>query len=218
MRTSTPPIGSRRAGKRLVAPRSCCAALRGSRRRSRRRFRVWPVAAVGVLFVLAACGGSDSSASSKTTSTRNKHDATSTTTAASRAGTQAITAYKAMRQDMVAASETANYQSPRLADHAVGDALSLLVRGVYANKAHGVVVKGEPVTHPRVTGVTPPDNPTNVSISDCFDATKWLEYDATTGALKDDTPGGRHTATATVALTDGVWKVTQLLVGGLGTC
>jgi hypothetical protein len=171
-----------------------------------------------VLFVLAACGGSDSSASSKTSSTRARHDATSTTNAASLAGTQAVTAYKAMWQDMVAASETADYQSPRLAEHAVGDALSLLVRGVYANKAHGVVVKGVPVTHPTVIGVTPAVNPTSASIRDCFDATKWLEYDATTGALKDETPGGRHMTTATVVFADGVWRVTQLLVGGLDTC
>jgi hypothetical protein len=131
---------------------------------------------------------------------------------------QAVAAYNEMWQDMAAASETADYQSPRLADHAAGDALSLLVRGVYTNKAHGIVVKGTLNTDPSVTDATPPDSPSNVSIRDCFDATKWLEYDATTGALKDDEPGGRHLTTATVELNAGTWKVTQLSVGGLNTC
>jgi hypothetical protein len=123
-----------------------------------------------------------------------------------------------MWQDMAAVSETADYQSPRLAQHAAGDALSQLVRGVYANKQHGIIAKGEPVTNPKVTSVNPSDVPTSVGIGDCFDDSHWLNYIASTGALQNDVPGGKHATTATVSQSGGSWKVTELAVGAVGTC
>jgi hypothetical protein len=177
------------------------------------------IATLCLALAVTACSSSGSSADSKApSSARDQRTASTAPSAVAAARKQAVAAYNAMWHDMAAASETADYQSPRLADHAAGDALSLLVRGVYTNQAHGIVVKGTLSTDPSVTGVTPPNSPSSVSIRDCFDATKWLEYDATSGALKDDEPGGRHLTTATVALNGGTWKVTQPPVGGLNTC
>src|SRR5262249_31005559 len=125
------------------------------------------VAALTLALAAAACS-SGSSADSKTpSSTREQGTASTAPSAAAVARKQAVAAYNAMWQDMAAASETADYQSPRLANHAAGDALSLLVRGVYTNKAHGIVVKGPLSTDPSVTGVTPAESPTSVSIRDC---------------------------------------------------
>jgi len=145
-------------------------------------------------------------------------EASTTTTDAENARGDAIGAYDAMWQDMAAAARTADYQSPRLAQHAAGDALSLLTRGVYTNRVRGVVVKGQPVTHPTVTSLKPSTEPTTAIISDCFNDTNWLNFMASTGQLQNHVPGGRHQTTATVTETGGTWKVTELQVGVAGTC
>jgi hypothetical protein len=123
-----------------------------------------------------------------------------------------------MWADMASAARTADYQSPRLERHAAGDALSQLSRGLYANKQHGIVAKGDPVTNPTVASMTPSDNPTSVAIADCLDGTQWLNYVQATGELQNDTPGARHATTATVSLENGAWKVTNLAVGQDGSC
>src|SRR4051812_35228541 len=129
----------------------------------------------------------------------------------------ALAAYRAMWQDMVIADETADFQSPALAHHASGDALSLLVKGLYDAKQRGVVVKGQPVMRPQVTSLTPPQNPTEVDVVDCFDDSRWLEYKPS-GELADNTPGGRRHVEAIVMLNGGVWKVDKLAVNAEGTC
>jgi hypothetical protein len=149
---------------------------------------------------------------------RDQHAPTSTTTARSEVERDAINAYNAMWADMASAARTADYQSSRLARHADGDALSQLSRGLYANKQHGIVAKGDPVTNPTVTSMTPSDDPTSVVITDCFDDSHWLNYVAATNALQNDIPGGTHATTATVSRSDGSWKVTELAVGAVRTC
>jgi hypothetical protein len=154
-------------------------------------------------------------ANPSTTSTQRtavQHDAAAT------ASKRAIAAYTAMWKAMASAAQTADYQSPRLSLHADGDALSQLSRGLYANKQHGIVAKGDPVTNPTVTGVTPSVDPTSVAISDCFDDSHWLNYVSATNELQNNVPGGKHATTATVSRVDGSWKVTDLAVGAVGTC
>ncbi|HEY6798310.1 MAG TPA: hypothetical protein VI248_26830 [Kineosporiaceae bacterium] len=129
----------------------------------------------------------------------------------------ALATYRAMWADMVEAGKTADYQSPALARHAAQQALQLLVSGLYDAYKDNVVMKGQPTFDPQVTSLTPADHPVAVSISDCMDGTHWLNYKRT-GELQDNTPGGRHRATATVGLLDGAWKVTHLQVQGVGTC
>jgi hypothetical protein len=123
-----------------------------------------------------------------------------------------------MWADMASAARTADYQSPRLSRHATGDALSQLSQGLYANKQHGIVTKGNPVTNPTVSSVEPDTNRPSVAISDCLDGTHWLNYVAATDELQNDTPGARHSTTATVALINGSWKVTELAIGQDGSC
>ncbi len=60
-------------------------------------------------------------------------------------------AYLGMWQAFVAASRTADYQSASLAHYAAGDALSLLMRGLYQNYRNGIVTRGRPSFHPDVT-------------------------------------------------------------------
>ncbi|MFF1676123.1 hypothetical protein ACFVYG_08830 [Streptomyces sp. NPDC058256] len=125
----------------------------------------------------------------------------------------------AMWQDMAQAATTSNWKSPKLAAHATGDALSVMSRGLYADHLNGLVSKGVPKNHPKVTSVNPPTRPTTVMIEDCGDSTHWLQYRKDTGKLADDTAGGRRAITAEVKeQTDGAWKVTRFAVERLGSC
>lgn len=122
-----------------------------------------------------------------------------------------------MWADEVAAAATADYQSPLLARHAAGAALSLLVRGLYTYRQKGLVAKGQPVTHPQVTSLSPAADPTQATVLDCFDDTHWLVYKVS-GGLENAVPGGHRRVTAVVQDVGGVWKVTGLTTGAEGTC
>ncbi len=131
----------------------------------------------------------------------------------------AIDAYLGMWEDYAVASETADWQSPLLDDHATGEALSVMSRGLYASHYNGEVAKGRPVLNPEVSSASPPADPTTVVISDCGDSSNWLTYDEATGEVIDDEPVGRRSITATVELqADGTWKVTGFAVRGVGSC
>ena len=74
-------------------------------------------------------------------------------------------------------------------------------------------------------GFAPRDSMQNVRLpyvqlrptTDCVDDTNWLEYKKS-GELWDNEPGGKHHNTATVTLTDGVWKVSSFTLEVKGTC
>lgn len=124
-----------------------------------------------------------------------------------------------MWQDMAQAGTTADWRSPQLAAHATGDALSAMSRVLYADHLNGLVSKGAPKNHPKVTSATPVAQPTTVMIQDCGDSRHWLQYRKDTGKLADATPGGRRAIAAEVKKqADGTWKVTRFAVEGLGSC
>lgn len=175
---------------------------------------VLSVSALAIVLVSSACSDSGSKGGQSSTSLGKRHPAASSSPPRSAIEQDAVDAYNSMWADMASAARTADYQSPRLPRHAAGDALSQLSRGLYANKQHGIVARGDPVTNPTVTSVTP----TSVAISDCFDDSHWLNYVASTNELQNDIPGGKHATTATVSNVDGTWKVTALAVGAVGTC
>ncbi|MFC4463956.1 hypothetical protein ACFPH6_05160 [Streptomyces xiangluensis] len=119
---------------------------------------------------------------------------------------------------MAQAGTTSDWNSPKLAQHATGDALSAISRSMYADHLNGLVTKGEPRNYPKVTSATPAENPTTVMISDCGDSTHWLKYRRDTGKLADE-GGGRRAITAEVTKqVSGSWKVTRFAVEGLGSC
>lgn len=162
---------------------------------------------------LSACGSGSSPSSAPTTG----RPVTSTTQALTGPAASALAAYRAMWADMVTASRTSDYQSPLMAEHASGDALSVLVQGLAKDQQEGIVTKGEPVLHPQVTSLTPAGDPTQATITDCFDDTHWLEYKLS-GELVNNTPGGHQATTAIVINTGSIWKVSQLAVQATGTC
>lgn len=119
-----------------------------------------------------------------------------------------------MWSDMANASHTANWQDSALTYHATDAALAELVQGLYSESRKGLVSKGAPVLHPRITSSTN----TTADVKDCASSTGWLEYVAATGKLKNDAPGGNRVITARVELANGAWRVTRYTVGALGSC
>jgi hypothetical protein len=132
-------------------------------------------------------------------------------------GDAAVAVYKAMWDDVVAAATTADFQSPRLADHAASQALLLLSGSLRKANQQSLVIRGKPTLSPHVTAVAPSTRPVAVSILDCVDDSRWLNY-TRDGRLQNKAPGGKHRTTATVGLLGGQWLVTRLQIGEVGTC
>jgi len=190
---------------------------------NRRTIRcTWLAAAAA--FALTSCtaepstsSGSRSSAEPATSETAQLP--TSTRSSSDERRHDAVAAYIAMWSDVAVAAVTSDWRSSRLGQHATGDALSTLSRAMYSDHRRGLVSKGEPSNDPLVSSATPPGRPTTVLVSDCGDSTRWLKYDARTGQVANDSPGGRRAISAEVKLgQDGTWRVTRFAVGGLGTC
>ena len=122
-----------------------------------------------------------------------------------------------MWTDLVTAAETSDFQSPLLAHHATGEALTLLVQGLARDQLHDIVTRGVTRHHPTVTSLSPATDPTRAVVTDCFDDTRWVEY-TTDGKRAKNNPGGRRATTADLVKVDGTWKVSQLTIGATGTC
>lgn len=116
-----------------------------------------------------------------------------------------------------AAARTADYQTGALSQYAAGDALMILTRSLYDNHRHGVVLRGAPVLHPRVTGMTPAGSPDSSSVTDCANDSRWRQY-TTSGQPASGAPVGRHRIYAQLRLFSSAWKVTSLVVEKVGTC
>jgi hypothetical protein len=177
------------------------------------------VLTVGMMLAVAGCGGSGTTAATSTSARAIAVSAgASTSSPAETAKAAAATAYLAMWSDYVDASATNDYQSPLLADHATGNALAILVHGIYGDKLNGVVTKGAPtntiVSETAYLASTPPQ----VKIVACGDDSTWLTYSVSSGKLDELTPAGRHHIEALVVDQGGMWKVAQLAVRQAGTC
>jgi hypothetical protein len=117
----------------------------------------------------------------------------------------------------VEAAKTSDPDDPSIREYAMGNALKLVVGGLITNRTLGKIVLGDLKTSPRITKVSPSARPTSAEITDCVDATNWLEYKKS-GKRWDDKPGGKHLTTATVKAVEGSWKVTSFTLRKAGTC
>jgi hypothetical protein len=133
------------------------------------------------------------------------------------AAADAVVAYRGMWKAVVAAAAVPDPDAPDLRRYASGEALKLIVGNLVIDRDQGKVVKGDVVLNPSVTALRPVDRPTEATITDCVNDTNWLEYKKS-GGLWNNEPGGKHHNTATVTLTDGVWKVSSFTLEKKGTC
>jgi hypothetical protein len=126
-------------------------------------------------------------------------------------------AYLGMWQAFLAASRTADYQSPALEHYAAGAALTLLIRGLYENHRHGIVTRGQPAYRPVVTMAKTAQGTAQAKVADCADDTHATTF-YTSGKPAPGQPPGRHAVYAWAQPFDGTWKVTYLVVERAGTC
>jgi hypothetical protein len=173
---------------------------------------------------ITACTTPPSAPHTSTDTTTSSASATPPTTtrsgsAADVAAQRAIAAYLGMWQDFSQAGTTSDWQSPALAQHATGIALSTMSRGLYADHYNDLVTKGTATHDPHVTSSEPFADPMTVVITDCSDSTHYVKYSAKTGQSANDGSGGRQLITAIVQRqVDGSWKVSDFGVHGVGTC
>lgn len=183
----------------------------------------WRLVAVATAvfgFAVSACSSSGADVHTSSVSTPTAVVATPTTASpGSTAKRQAIDAYVGMWRDVAAVATTSDWRSPRLAEHATGDALSVLSRQLYADHYNGLISKGAPSNSPVAQSVDSPYEPKTVVITDCSDASSWLKYRADNGKPADSDPGGKHLIRAEVKLAvDGSWRVTRFAVESTGSC
>src|SRR5689334_11805499 len=129
--------------------------------------------ATGALAAATGCSTSASGGRASSSTSPGTTSATSATTAPPSATststspdvrTIAVDVYLAMWADMVEAAKTSDYASPRLADHAAGQALQLLSGALRTAHDKQLVAKGTPRFSPKVTGLTPQVHPVAVSL------------------------------------------------------
>jgi hypothetical protein len=125
---------------------------------------------------------------------------------------ESLTAYRGMWAAFVEAAKTSDPDTPDLRKYASDDALNLIVGALYTNRDKKKVILGELKIDPKVTALTPPDQPTEASVVDCVNDEKWLQHKAL-GGLVNNTPGGKHRTTATVKRTPEGWKVSRFVIG-----
>jgi hypothetical protein len=129
----------------------------------------------------------------------------------------ALSAYRGMWSAFVEAAKTSDAEDPALRSYASDQALSLIASGLISDREQGRVTKGDLILNPTVTEVKPAQAPSEATVLDCVDSTKWLLY-RTSGELWDNEPGGKHRTTATVKRSDGTWKVSSFILEESGTC
>jgi len=170
------------------------------------------IAGLAIVLLIAVAGGCGGAGSSRapTSSTSAASQAPASTQPASQAAV--LGAYRAYWDDVIAAGKAADWQSPHLADHATGQALQT-VRDHYRQlRAQGLVDRGTVTLHPRVTAL----RGETATIQDCTDTSKFLKYDAKTGALRDTSIPELDNIEITLKRIKGAWTVTQ--TAGRGKC
>jgi hypothetical protein len=117
-----------------------------------------------------------------------------------------LAAYRGFWADVVVAGRSADWQSPHLADHAVGAPVTAVRDTLRQLRQAGLVARGTIRVAPTITSLAA----TTAKLSDCQDLTRFLKYDAKTGALRDKPSGKRYLAVATLSRLNGQWKITEL--------
>jgi hypothetical protein len=174
-----------------------------------------------VVVALYATGCSDDNAPatpSPSVGSQAPPSATPSATAAAGAAPTAMDAYRGMWKAYIEALRVPDPSYPDLARYSQGNALDVWVRGLTSAREQGLVGQGDVTLRPAVRSANPNATPPTVEIRDCIDTSKsrLVKQD---GSPYQDTPGGKRSTTATVArVGEGVWKVTQFAIRGVGTC
>jgi hypothetical protein len=175
--------------------------------------RAWHAALplLGVVLVLSSCSGDGDAKGAITTTTGQAPTTAAATTRPSEADTKAavLAAYRAFWDDIIAVGRTADWQSPRLAEHATGAALRQLRAQLREVKTRDWIARGTVKIDPVVASVTK----TRATIRDCVDATRFGRYDPQAERWIDP-PGGQPDAERVQLIFSDGWKVADTVVTG----
>jgi hypothetical protein len=180
--------------------------------------RLVTVAVVLVVAVLAVAGcgrdGDGEAAAASTTAAPTTTTAPATTTTRNRQATDAavLAAYRAYWDDVVAVGKTANWQSPRLAEHATGQALETLRVHFRTMKRVGLIDLGTVQLRPKVASL----RGRTAVVEDCIDVSRFLLHDADTRQPREQPDLKPDRGVATLTLTSDGWKVSKTV--GRGKC
>jgi hypothetical protein len=176
------------------------------------------LALVAVL-ALAACSGNSGAneaapPATTTPATSTTAAPTTTTTATADAREAAVLAdYRAFWEDMIAVGATANWRSPRLDDHATGNALASAQATYRSLNQRGLVARGTVKVRAKVLSI----KGSTATVYDCNSTSNFLAYDAKTGELRDRSSGRSNGKTVTLVRRNGTWKVANS-VTEVGKC
>jgi len=197
-------------------------------RQSTRRGRILIVIAITVLVLVAAVvgiavwrtRGNGSTAEPGSTNSATAAPAATSKSPEQEASDKALAAYNGFREAYVAASATADANSPDLAKYAIDPALAQLKYDLFQMNRQGLVTTGRPAWSPRVTSVNLTARPQSVEIKDCLDITNWHTVHKDTGKPAE-APGQaqRFVVTAQAVLTDdGRWLIRQTTADRKTSC
>jgi hypothetical protein len=177
------------------------------------------LAGVSLLALLAAActsgGGDGRSATAATAPTTSAAPATTSapTTTAAATATVVLADYRAFWDDMIAVGRTANWRSPRIDNHATGQALAEAQATFRSLKSRGLVARGTVKVDAKVLSI----KGGTAVVYDCNSTSNFLAYDAATGELRDKSSGRSNGKTVTMLLRGGTWKVAKT-VTEVGRC
>jgi hypothetical protein len=114
---------------------------------------------------------------------------------------------------MIAVGRTANWRSPRIDDHATGQALAEAQATFRSLKSRGLVARGTVKVDAKVLSI----KGGTAVVYDCNSTSNFLAYDAATGELRDKSSGRSNGKTVTMLLRGGTWKVAKT-VTEVGRC
>ena len=213
-------FGSPRASGKTDAPSDDSTALRDTMLVRKGEYvvnRPYGAVALGTVSValglcLAACAQDATHPAGVTASRSVKASVSATPSATDASASAAIAAYRAMWEDTAEASRTSDPKNPRLNDHAQGGALSLLQYTMEQARKAGTTGRGAPRADPTVVKASA----SKVELRDCVDGSKWVQVKPSKSPSR--LSGGSYRTEATVVLSSGTWKVSELYWEDAGTC
>lgn len=172
--------------------------------------------------VLAGCSSGAGTASKPATSGPVPPSSLATSTATRPPTTDArsaveaavLAAYRAYWDDVVAVGATADWQSPKLAQHATGQALAETRTFLQGLKAKGLVARGSVKVDAKVLSLSG----SRAVVYDCNSTSNFLAYDAKTGQLRDKSTGRSNGKTIAMERQSGSWKLAQVMATEPGRC
>jgi hypothetical protein len=180
-----------------------------------RRYGAWMLTAVSVVLGLGLGGCAPDAPrppGTKTSRSVGRSELPKSRSRVDAAASAAIASYRAMWEDVAEASRTSDSKNPRLDDHAESGALRLLRFTLRRAREEGATGRGAPRLHPIVVK----SSASRVELRDCVDGSRWVQVkpDGSPHGL----PGGSYRTNATVVLSSGTWKVSELYSEDVGTC